>query len=304
MEKAELITYINRPDTLKGGAVQGMQALTEEFPYFSVGQCLLAIGFQNEGDERYEGQLRKAAVSIANRNNLRLFSLLAKRIQQPEAVEEPIEPVVETIEEPVETSVEETVEEAVEEAVETTQPATPGENFFRFIESKKAEEEEIEGAVIPEKMFIIPEINLSSSQEELSAELALLEEKRKSLDELKAIVASRLREIEEEKKQQQEEGEAPKKKLSRKELIDKFIAENPSISKPKAEFYNPISVAQNSIIDKGDIVSETLAKIYEKQGYFDKAISIYEKLSLNNPEKSVYFAAQIERIKESQTNNK
>ncbi|MCR5014106.1 MAG: tetratricopeptide repeat-containing protein [Bacteroidales bacterium] len=304
MEKAELITYINRPDTLKGGAVQGMQALTEEFPYFSVGQCLLAIGFQNEGDERYEGQLRKAAVSIANRNNLRLFSLLAKRRQQPEAVEEPIEPVVETIEEPVETRVEETVEEAVEEAVETTQPATPGENFFRFIESKKAEEEEIEGAVIPEKMFIIPEINLSSSQEELSAELALLEEKRKSLDELKAIVASRLREIEEEKKQQQEEGEAPKKKLSRKELIDKFIAENPSISKPKAEFYNPISVAQNSIIDKGDIVSETLAKIYEKQGYFDKAISIYEKLSLNNPEKSVYFAAQIERIKESQTNNK
>lgn len=281
MEKAALINYLNRPDAMKGEAVQEAQALVEAYPYFSAGQCLLAIAYQNEGDERYEGQLKKAAVSIANRNNLRLFSLLARR-KRPQ-------PIV--------------TEEVVQEEPTTTEDK---DSFFKLIESKKVsqDEEEIEGSVIPEKMFIIPEIDLSSTQEELSAELALLEEKRKSLDELKTIVAARLREIEEEKRQQKQVGDVPKKKLSRKELIDKFIAENPSISKPKAEFYNPISVAQNSIIDKGDIVSETLAKIYEKQGYFEKAISIYEKLSLNNPEKSIYFAAQIERIKESQTNNK
>ena len=277
MEKASLITYLNRPDTLNVDAVQGLQALTETFPYFSVPQCLLAIAYQNEGDERYEDQLKQAAISIANRNNLRLFSLLAKRKHQT----------------------------VIEETTPEEQPVNEAEdNFFKFIESKTVNENPLDGSRIPEKMFIIPEIDLSSTQEELSAELALLEEKRKSLDELKAIVAARLREMEEEKQQQKQEGETPKKKLSRKELIDKFIAENPSISKPRAEFYNPISVAQNSIIDKGDIVSETLAKIYEKQGYFEKAISIYEKLSLNNPEKSVYFAAQIERIKESQTNNK
>ena len=275
MEKATLINYLNRPDAMKGEAVQEAQALVEAYPYFSAGQCLLAIASQNEGDERYEGQRKKAAVSIANRNNLRLFSLLARR-KRPQ-------PIV--------------TEEVVQEEPTTTEDK---DSFFKLIESKKVsqDKEEIEGSVIPEK------IDLSSTQEELSAELALLEEKRKSLDELKTIVAARLREIEEEKRQQKQVGDVPKKKLSRKELIDKFIAENPSISKPKAEFYNPISVAQNSIIDKGDIVSETLAKIYEKQGYFEKAISIYEKLSLNNPEKSIYFAAQIERIKESQTNNK
>ena len=132
--------------------------------------------------------------------------------------------------------------------------------------------------------------------------MALLEEKKKSLDELKAIIAKRLKEIEEEKQRKETEKPVPKK-LSRKELIDKFILENPSISRPKAEFYNPISVAQNSIIDQENIVSETLAKIYEKQGYLDKAISIYEKLGLKYPKKSSYFAAQIERLQESQTLN-
>ena len=280
METGNLITYIERPETLQGEVIKRLEHLAEQHPYFSIAQCLLAIGYQNEDNDRYDTQLKKAAISIANRNNLRLFSMLARNRW---AKREQITVVSE----------EEKHEEPRDE-----------DSFFKFVASSDVHDSETSGSVIPEKMFIIPEIDLSGTQEKLSAELALLEEKRKSLDELKIIIANRLKELEEEKRQHASGAEVPQKKMSRKELIDKFIAENPSISKPKAEFYNPISVAQNSITDKGDIVSETLAKIYEKQGYFDKAISIYEKLSLNNPEKSVYFAAQIERIKESQTNNK
>ena len=280
MDTSKLIGYIERPETLHGEAVQEIEHLADRYPYYSVAQCLLAIAYQNEGDSRYERQLRKAADSIANRNNLRMLSVLAqRRWEKRQSVSIPEKPL--PVEDPM-----------------------PDESFFKFVASSKVTEHESEGDVIPEKMFIIPEIDLSGTQEKLSAELALLEEKRKSLDELKAIIANRLRELEEEKRQKEQNEAVPQKKMSRKELIDKFIAENPSISKPKAEFYNPISVAQNSITDKGDIVSETLAKIYVKQGYFEKAISIYEKLSLKNPEKSIYFAAQIEQIKESQTNNK
>ena len=141
--------------------------------------------------------------------------------------------------------------------------------------------------------IVIPEIDLNKSQEELSREMFLLEEKRKSLDELKLLIEQRIAELEREK----EESINEDKTMSKSEIIDKFIAENPQISRPKQEFYDPMVVAQTSVVDKENIISETLATIYLNQGYIEKAISMYEKLSLKNPEKSVYFAELINKAK-------
>ena len=46
------------------------------------------------------------------------------------------------------------------------------------------------------------------------------------------------------------------------------------------------------------MVSETLAEIYAAQELYQRSIEIYEKLILLNPEKSAYFAALIEKVKE------
>jgi pentatricopeptide repeat protein len=48
------------------------------------------------------------------------------------------------------------------------------------------------------------------------------------------------------------------------------------------------------------LISESLAEILAKQGKTDKAIEMYKKLSLRNPEKNSYFA---DRIKDLLTNN-
>lgn len=86
--------------------------------------------------------------------------------------------------------------------------------------------------------------------------------------------------------------------LNKQELIDRFIKNEPKIT-PKREFFNPVDQAKYSSLDNDAIVSETLAKIQLKQGNIDKAIKIYEKLILINPENSIYFASQIEKLKGS-----
>ena len=86
------------------------------------------------------------------------------------------------------------------------------------------------------------------------------------------------------------------------EIIDRFIEAGPRISKPKKDFFNPADKARASSIDHEGIVTETLAKIYLQQGSPEKAINIYQKLSLNNPEKSSYFAAQIAKIQDDLLN--
>ena len=50
-------------------------------------------------------------------------------------------------------------------------------------------------------------------------------------------------------------------------------------------------------IEGKEIETETMAEVWAKQGNISKAISIYEKLSLSNPDKSHYFAAKIEQLK-------
>lgn len=46
-----------------------------------------------------------------------------------------------------------------------------------------------------------------------------------------------------------------------------------------------------------DVITESMAEVFIQQGKNDKAIDIYEKLSLQNPSKSAYFADKIESLK-------
>lgn len=86
-------------------------------------------------------------------------------------------------------------------------------------------------------------------------------------------------------------------KLDVESILDKFMRENPSITRPKSEFFNPATVAKQSVEEKDEIVSETLATIYLKQGLIKKAILTYEKLSLIYPHKITYFATLIKQLK-------
>ncbi len=92
-----------------------------------------------------------------------------------------------------------------------------------------------------------------------------------------------------------EEGE--KNSVKGEELIDRFIKKEPRIQVNKSGFFNPVNMAKKSVQESDEFITETLARIYAKQGNFPKAIRAYQKLSLKFPEKTAYFAALIEELK-------
>ena len=55
-------------------------------------------------------------------------------------------------------------------------------------------------------------------------------------------------------------------------------------------------VTSAELDDDDDVVSEELAEVYLQQGLKAQAKETYRKLSLLNPEKSVYFAERFEKI--------
>lgn len=94
-----------------------------------------------------------------------------------------------------------------------------------------------------------------------------------------------------EAKKSEEEDKAMLRSMWQREKLAAAMGEEDD-NIPEAVF----EMAINSI-DKQDImVSEPLAEIHVKQGRYDKAIEIYRKLSLQNPEKKTYFAAKINHL--------
>lgn len=55
--------------------------------------------------------------------------------------------------------------------------------------------------------------------------------------------------------------------------------------------------AMESISADSGVISESLALVLAKQGKFDKAIEMYRKLSLRNPQKNTYFAGLIQELR-------
>ena len=110
-------------------------------------------------------------------------------------------------------------------------------------------------------------------------------------------------ETEEEKNEEKEN--APQ--MKGQSLIDNFINNDGGkiTLKETPEFVPQIEDNNNSATNGDDgFFTETLAKIYIKQGRYSKALEIIQRLNLNYPKKNAYFADQIRFLRKLILNEK
>ena len=103
------------------------------------------------------------------------------------------------------------------------------------------------------------------------------------------------------------------------QLIDAFLGSHPADGKdpvaqpevkpeeaPAAEVKaaKPRKAEKEVTPPQNSLLSESLAKIFIKQGHFDRAYEIIRHLSLNYPEKSCYFADQLRFLEKLMINQK
>lgn len=86
-------------------------------------------------------------------------------------------------------------------------------------------------------------------------------------------------------------------------LIDAFIQKDPKITPKKSDMFSSENLAKMSLVDDEQWVTETMAEVYAAQGKIRKAIKAYKLLSLKYPEKSVYFANRIKKLRETGKSN-
>lgn len=89
---------------------------------------------------------------------------------------------------------------------------------------------------------------------------------------------------------------APVKKSNVDDIISRFIAINPTISRPKTEFFNPLIKSKESDTMNDDLATETLAKIYRGQNLVERAMDVYVRLMAKYPEKAAEYQKAIDEM--------
>jgi hypothetical protein len=79
----------------------------------------------------------------------------------------------------------------------------------------------------------------------------------------------------------------------------KRLPETETAKIPDVALEEKVQQLADHSISEGEVVTETMAEVWLKQGNKEKAIETYNKLSLLNPGKSAYFASLIEQLKNS-----
>jgi hypothetical protein len=300
MNRNDFLNLIEHSGPADRHTIAEINDLISIFPYFQSAYMLLLKGLQNTSDVKFENQLKAYAMHIADREVLYYF----------------LKKETETREEPEITlpSQSQPYSDSADTDQTVIESAKNSDDLISEIE-KNAGDNLTSGSGKGHSVVIYSDEDINGSD----AAVFIVDEESGSVEEkiiymdpgFSVSEETDLLELETEESKQpgsdsdftdasRDESEVkPDVRQAQSDLIDKFIIANPRIEpvKEKTETANE-DISKSFVEKKEEFVTETLARIYVNQGYYSRAIDIYEKLSLKFPEKSSYFASQIEKVKE------
>ena len=286
MNVADFIHILQNANTiLSPSQTRELEDIIEEYPYFQAARALHLKGLKNLDSYKYNNALKVTAAHTADRDVLfdyitskefiqnNIADTIAGRgakLEDQEAVSEEIQPNP----------------NAASMLTESEEAALP---------QNLGDAEQILNPELFEsrKPVAVPEKEGKETDLQLGKPLPFTKKEKHSFTEWLQLTSKG-----EEPENSQEDVMEELERKKKFELLDKFIANNPKIV-PKEN--NPkVNIKESTKINQNELMTETLAKVYLEQKKYKKAIQAFKILSLKYPEKSGFFADQIQAVKKLQ----
>ncbi len=267
IHKEQLYQYIQSPGSIDDESIEGMSNLLEKYPFFHTGHMLFLKVLYKKNHWKFKSQIKISSAFIIDKK--KLYQLLFT-----EETEEPKEH---------ETS-DQQYDVLNKNEVNTFDDNTRGE----------LPENNEEGL-----MFIIDETGQENTYQktiEIGAEQNQFSEMQEE-NGLLVIEDKPFTTHDDESNHKTSKSGHAKQKNKGNDLIDRFIQNEPG--RIRADENNTLKnedLSKSGTKENDEFYTETLGNIYIQQGYYKKAIHVFQKLSLKYPKKNDYFAAKIKEL--------
>jgi hypothetical protein len=272
----QLVKSLLQKDSIDQCSLQELEQFADSNPHFGAAQLLLTKKLKVENHDRYNEQLQKTFLyfhnplwveHLLNGTGAAEIKKAIKKVEAP-VVTEPVkieQPVITPA--PIAAVVTPVIEEIVEEPVAAI---------------SVAEDEE---TAVPLPPLEIQPAPVSQKEE-------LLFEPFHTVD----YFASQGIKFKQDEKPVDKFGQQLKSFTDWLKTIRKTPVTDISAQTEVAAEKKVVQLAEHSL-KEGEVLTEAMAEVWEKQGNMAKAIDLYSKLSLLEPGKSLYFAAKIDELK-------